>query len=117
MTPQNAWVYAVLPFVTMVALTVGFIVVFRQRSQARRAAMGTRPSSLAPSHPWWANPWVWLGVTLVSVVLGVFVWPGLFGFMFIVIPFVWIRRPRRQSPVDPRGNGHAHRDAGLFKPD
>ena len=117
MTPQNAWVYAVLPFVTMAVLTVGFIVVFRQRSAARRVTMAGTPLRVGSQDPWWANPWVWLGVALVSVLLGIFVWPGLFGFMFIVIPFMWIRRPRRRPPVDPRRNGHAHRDAGSFKPD
>jgi len=53
---------------------------------------------------------------VVSILLAVFVWPWLFGFTFIAIPFVWIGRPR-EEPVDPRSNGHADRDAGSFMPE
>jgi hypothetical protein len=102
MTPDNAWVYAILPFVTMALLTAGFVVAYRQRAAARRAAL--------------ASPWLWLGVGVVSILLAVFVWPWLFGFTFIAIPFVWVGRPR-EEPVDPRSNGHAHRDAGSFMPE
>jgi hypothetical protein len=117
MTPGNAWLYGVLPFVTMAILTAGFVVVFRQRSAARRAALttpGARPA--ATSRPWWGDPLLWVGVAVVSVILGVFVWPGLFGFTFIALPFVWWRRPKPTSG-DPRTNGHSHRDAGSFMPE
>jgi hypothetical protein len=119
MTPENAWVYGVLPFVTMAILTAGFVVVFRQRSAARRAALGTQPGAARraePSRPWWANPFLWLGVCLASVLLGVFVWPWLLGFTFIFAPVVWWRRPKGPS-IDPRSNGHTHRDAGSFMPE
>jgi hypothetical protein len=52
----------------------------------------------------------------VSILLGVFVWPGLFGFTFIAVPFVWWSKPRPPR-IDPRSNGHAHRDAGSFMPE
>ena len=42
---------------------------------------------------------------LVFVLLGVFVWPGLFGGTFFFLPFVWIWKPRQRA-VDPRTNGH-----------
>ena len=35
----------------------------------------------------------------LSVVLGIYVWPGLFGGTLLLLPFVWVRRPRR--PDDP----------------
>ena len=117
MTPRNAWVYAVLPFVTMAVLTFGFVVAFRQRAKARRASDPAQPRRSRPVRPRWANPWIWLGVCLVAVLLGLFVWPWLFGLTLIVVPFAWIRRPRREPRVDPRSNGHAHRDAGSFTQD
>ena len=42
---------------------------------------------------------------------------GLFGGAFIVLPFVWIWRPRREPKMDPRTNGHTSRDAGTFTGD
>lgn len=44
--------------------------------------------------PWWGNPWLWLGIAAVSVILGIYVWPGLFGGTILLVPFVWVRRPR-----------------------
>jgi hypothetical protein len=119
MTPENAWLYGVLPFVTMAVLTAGFVIVFRQRSAARRAALGMQPVPRRPdrpARPWWGNPLVWVAIGLVSVVLGVLVWPGLFGFTFIFIPILWWRTPKT-PPLDPRSNGHTHRDAGSFMPE
>jgi hypothetical protein len=120
MTPENAWIYGALPFVTMAILTAGFVMVFRQRSAARRAALAAQPrAATGPdplARPWWGNPLVWLGVGLVSVLLGVFVWPWLFGFTFVAVPFVWWGRPKASS-IDPRSNGHTHRDAGSFMPE
>jgi polyferredoxin len=119
MTPENAWIYGVLPFVTMAILTAGFVFVFRQRSAARRAALGGQqipPRPDAQARPWWGNPLVWLAIGLVSVLLGVFVWPGLFGFTFIFIPIRWWRTPKTPR-LDPRSNGHTHRDAGSFMPE
>jgi hypothetical protein len=116
MTPDNAWVYAILPFVTMALLTAGFVVAYRQRAAARRAALAAHPQRKLAPRPWWASPWLWLGVGVVSILLAVFVWPWLFGFTFVAIPFVWIGRPR-EEPVDPRSNGHADRDAGSFMPE
>jgi hypothetical protein len=99
MTTENAWVYAILPFVTMALLTAGFVVAYRRRSAARREALAAHPRRRPPPRPWWSNPWPWL-----------------FGFTFVAIPFVWIGRPR-EEPVDPRSNGHADRDAGSFMPE
>ena len=49
--------------------------------------------------PWWGNPLIWLGVALVFLLLGLFVFPHFFGGIFLFFPFLWIRprrRPRRQ---------------------
>jgi len=32
----------------------------------------------------------------------------------LAVPSLWRRRPRRTPTVDPRSNGHAHRDGGAF---
>ena len=121
-------IYAILPFITIVALGVGFLIVFQQRAAARRATRepGPRHAVLAgsrsreaalPGRPWWGNPLLWVAVCAVSLILGFVVWPGLFGGAFIVLPFVWIWRPRREPKMDPRTNGHTSRDAGTFTGD
>ena len=115
MTPENAWVYAILPFVTMAVLTFGLVVVFRQRAAARGAAARTPPAPAEPSRPWWGNPWLWLAIAATAVLLGSFVSVWFFGLVAIVVPLVVLHRPSRRPRVDPRTNGHAHRDAGLFK--
>ena len=120
--------YTVLPFVTIVALGAGFLILFRQRAAARRAARAQRTTHPAtarppdgdpsfPGRPWWGNPLLWVAVCVVSLVLGLVVWRGLFGGVFIVLPFVWIWRPRREPKMDPRANGHTSRDAGTFTGD
>jgi hypothetical protein len=48
---------------------------------------------------------VWFVACLISVLLGVFVWPGLFAGTVIFLPFVWVSRSK-QPPADPRSNGH-----------
>jgi hypothetical protein len=111
--------YLVLPFVVAFALGFGFVLVFRQRAAMRRAGAAGRlvePDIAAPprdpppaGRPWWGNPWLWVGVCLAFVVLGVFVWPGLFGGTLLFLPFVWIRRPRSAPTMDPRANGHTTR--------
>jgi hypothetical protein len=62
--------------------------------------------------PWWANPWLWVGVAAVFVVLGIFVWRGLFGGVVVFLPLVWVARPRPPG-VDPRSNGHSQRHDAL----
>jgi hypothetical protein len=60
---------------------------------------------------WWGSPWLWLFLCAVFLVLGVWVWPYLFGGVFVFLPFVWVSRPRG-DPMDPRTNGHAKGDRG-----
>jgi hypothetical protein len=118
-------IFAVLPFVVLVALGSGFWLVFRQRAAARRAGSRVDVSRTADrsappfprsrgraGRPWWGNPWLWVGVSAVFLVLGIFVWPGLFGGVFVFLPFVWVARSR-STEVDPRTNGHSRRSQGL----
>lgn len=113
-------VLLVLPFVVLITLGLGFLLVFRERAAAqdvmRRRAQLAEPDlatplrdSQPPERPWWGNPWLWVLVSLASVVLGIFVWPGLFGGTFLFLPFIWVWRPRRGRDGDPRSNGHGSR--------
>lgn len=113
-------VLLVLPFVVLITLGLGFLLVFRERAAAqdvlRRRAQLAEPDlatplrdSRPPERPWWVNPWLWVLVSLASVVLGIFVWPGLFGGTFLFLPFIWVWRPRRGRDGDPRSNGHGSR--------
>jgi len=115
MTPDDVWVYAIIPFLTMAVLTFGVVVVVRQRAASRRAASGER-SSTRP-RPWWGSPWLWIGITVLAVLLGALVWIGLYALVLVVVPLVVWQRPTRGPAVDPRTNGHARRDAGSFKPE
>jgi hypothetical protein len=117
MTPDNAWVYAILPFVTMAVLTFAFVVVFRQRAATRRTvAQRDRPPP-EPPRPWWGSPWLWVGITTAAVLLGAFVWVGCYALVLAVVPLVVLQRPTRAPRVDPRTNGHSRRDAGAFRPE
>jgi hypothetical protein len=109
-------VFLALPFIVAIALGIGFLLVFQQRAaidQAiRRRAQLAEPDLATPlrdpkpaPRPWWGNPWLWLAVSVGFVLLGIFVWPGLFGGTFFFLPFIWIWRPRQRT-VDPRTNGH-----------
>ncbi|MGH2679646.1 MAG: hypothetical protein ACRDG8_04065 [Actinomycetota bacterium] len=109
-----------LPFVVAVALGLGFLLVFRERAamseERRRRQRLAEPDLATPlrdpppaERPWWGNPWLWLGVSAVFLLLGIYVWPGLFGGTFLFLPFIWVWRPRRGRDVDPRTNGHGSR--------
>jgi hypothetical protein len=113
-------VLLVLPFVVLITLGLGFVLVFRQRAAAqevlRRRSQLAEPDLATPlrdsqpaERPWWGNPWLWVLVSLASVALGIFVWPGLFGGTFLFLPFIWVWRPRRGRDGDPRSNGHGSR--------
>lgn len=109
-----------LPFVVAVALGLGFLLVFRERAamteERRRRHRLAEPDLATPlrdpppaERPWWGNPWLWFGVSALFLLLGIYVWPGLFGGTFLFLPFIWVWRPRRGHDVDPRTNGHGSR--------
>lgn len=99
--------YAVLPFVVLIAMGLGSWMVLRRRD----GVSGPRGRA-RPGRPWWGNPWLWIGVAAAMVVLGIFVWPGLFGGVIVVLPLVWFSRPRTPE-MDPRSNGHQRRDDAM----
>ncbi len=113
-----------VPFTVLALLSAGIVLILRRRwridrAAVRRAARLVEPDIVTPprdprpaARPWWGNPWLWVGVSAGFVVLGVFVWPGLFGGVFLFVPFVWVSRPRVPT-MDPRANGHAKRDGPV----
>ena len=55
------------------------------------------------ARPWWGNPGVWLLISAVFALLGLFVFPKLFGFTFLFLPFLWVGGLwRRRPPHEPR---------------
>ena len=59
-----------------------------------RSENGERERPESPGRPWWGNPLVWLAVAAVFLLLGVFVAPHYLGGTVILLPFLWIWRPR-----------------------
>lgn len=52
-----------------------------------------------PRRPWWTSLWLALGVSLGTLLLGIFVSRYFFGLTFIAFPFVWMPRAKR-TPRD-----------------
>ena len=116
--------YVVLPFLVLGALSIGSVLILRRRwrmdrAAMRRAARLVEPDIVTPprdapraTYPWWANPWLWVGVSAAFVVLGFLVWPAFFGGVFLFIPFVWGSRSKAPT-MDPRSNGHAKREGPV----
>ena len=50
-----------------------------------------RGRALEPQRPWWGRPGVWIGLSMVSVLVGVVSFPRLLGFTFLFFPFVVLR--------------------------
>jgi hypothetical protein len=113
--------FVVLPLVVLALISAGFVMVFRRgwrmdRSAFRRSTRIVEPDLVtpprdppAPKRPWWGNPWLWVGMSTLFVILGLVLWLGFFGGVLLFVPFVWVSRPKA-STVDPRSNGHAKRD-------
>ena len=54
-----------------------------------------RKRALEPERPWWGMPGVWIGLSMVSVLVGLVAFPRLLGFTFLFFPFVVMRSVRR----------------------
>ena len=55
-----------------------------------------RGRALEPQRPWWGRPGVWIGLSMVFVLVGVFAFPRLLGFTFLFFPFVVMRSVGRR---------------------
>jgi len=114
----------IIPLAVLALLVAAGVWAFRQRSRMDRAAVrraapmvepdiATPPRDTRPARrPWWGSPWTWVAVIAVFLVLGLLVWPWLFGGVFLFVPFVWLSRPRTPT-MDPRSNGHAKREGPV----
>jgi hypothetical protein len=108
-------VLILVPFVAFVAVSIAaFWFMGRQvEAAARRMERAggpwppeeeTEEEAVTFERPWWGNPVFWLLLAAALVLLGLFVFPKLFGFVFLFLPFVWIggfrrrRRPRSEGP-------------------
>lgn len=81
-----------LPLALLVAATVIVL-----SARIRRPGEATGPP--LPRRPWWGTPSVWVGLSALLIVLGLFVAPRLFGFALLLLPFIWIdglTRKRRE---------------------
>jgi hypothetical protein len=55
-----------------------------------------------PARPWWGSPAVWIAGSIAFVLVGVFVFPRLFGFTILFLPFFLARSFGRRRPEDER---------------
>ena len=76
-----------IPAAIFVAAAAG-VVAFRNR--------GLRD----PEQPWWGSPVVWVAASAAFLLLGVFVFPRLFGFTILFLPFLLARSFGRRRPED-----------------
>ena len=81
-------------FLTAVAVAIGAVVL--GRSVHRDAS----PSG--PTRPWWGAPAPWVMASAALLLLGLYVFPRLLGFVFLFLPLIWMRRARRPSEWDHR---------------
>lgn len=122
---REALLLAGLPLLVLGLLVIGALAAVRRRwppraRDALRAARLVEPDLVTPPRdrprirrPWWGNPWLWVGVSAAFAALGLLVWPGLFGGVFLFVPFVWVGRPKPDR-MDPRTNGHGKRDGRAW---
>jgi hypothetical protein len=89
------------------------------RAAMRRAARLVEPDIVTPPRdarparpPWWANLWLWVGVSAAFVALGFLVMPAFFGGVLLFVPFVWVSRSKPPT-MDPRSNGHSKREGPV----
>lgn len=107
--------FLLLPVILLVVAFAGMAFLLR--------SMGFRPVASEPEEersewerlprPWWGNPLVWLAVSAVLVLLGLFVAPHFLGGIFLFLPFLWIGRWRRR----PGATGTCPRCGTRLEPD
>jgi hypothetical protein len=93
---------------TLLLILAGFAVVALALTLAAR--LGHRYGGDADlvrgrrSRPWWGHPGLWILVSAGFVLLGLFVFPKLFGITFVFLPFLWVGGLWRGRPR----SGDAH---------
>lgn len=100
----------VLPAAVLLVVTAGFMLFVRRIAAPVAADEPEFVSDEPPERPWWGNPLVWVAVSAVLLILGLFVLPQFLPGVFIFLPFMWIgggrrrkgRRPQRSAPQRPR---------------
>lgn len=94
-------VLVLIPIAILIAVVALLIFLSTSREPVGETEEATYPRASAPpqARPWWGNPLFWLAVSAVSIVLGLLVWPQLFGGVFLFLPFIWIGgRKSAKSP-------------------
>ena len=75
--------------ITALAVVVGAAVF------GRSASRGVPTSGAA--RPWWGALGPWAAASVAFLLLGVYVFPRLFGFVVLLLPLIWMRRGNRPS--------------------
>lgn len=82
---MNTLALILIPAAIFIAVMAGVLALRGQRVRA-------------PGRPWWSTPVPWILASTAFVLLGLFVFPRLFGFTFIFLPFLLARSfGRRRS--------------------
>ncbi len=95
---MNPGLTAVVLTLILVPLMVAVLVLTRRVENPSE----TELEAARVERPWWGNPAVWIGVGAVLLILGVVVAPRLLGFVWVLLPFIWLRSGGRGRPQRPR---------------
>ena len=81
--------------VTALAIALGAV--------ALGATTARGPTGEGTRQPWWSTQAVWVGLSVAVLVLGLFVFPRLLGFTFLLLPLIWMRSGGRRPGQRPGG--------------
>lgn len=84
-----------VPF-ALLAVGIGAFLAWSTRREFAKLEGGEDPGRAA--RPWWGNPLVWVAVGCAMLLLGLVVAPRMFGVVFMLLPFVWMRGLGRRRP-------------------
>ena len=69
--------------------------------EERREESPEEEGGESQERPWWGNPLVWIGISVVFLLLGLFVAPRFLPGVIVFVPFIWISRFRSGRPGRP----------------